>query len=120
MSNNFLWKFLLQVIVISSVYFLLICSKVFALPLKPAIINMLSLTIIFLISGLILFLSLKKGEPIASRFLIMTSVQMLSFLSVETAFIYTNQPDELVYHGLLLFFFQFIAQTFFLIRIQKK
>lgn len=69
---------------------------------------------------MILFISLKDYESFVGRFLIMTTVQMLSFLSVEIAFIYTNQPDELVYHGLIFFFSQFVAQTYFLIRIQKK
>ncbi len=120
MNNNFLLKFLLQVVIISSVYFFLIWSGVFTLSLNIAFVNAFSLTFIFLISGFILFFSLKKEEPIATRFLIMTAVQMLSFLSVETAFIYTKQSVELVYHGLILFFLQFLAQTTFLIRIQKK
>ena len=120
MKNRFLRDILFQVVVISCLYFVLAYFELFHLSFRKAMVNLFSLTFVFIMSGLILFLNLKKDEPIAGRFLIMTTVQMLSFLSIETAFIYTDQPVEIVYHGLIFFFAQFIFQTIFLVRIQKK
>jgi hypothetical protein len=67
-----------------------------------------------------LFFKLPDKEPIAGRFLIMTGVQLISILSLELAYIYTNQSIELILHGLFFSFVHFILQTIFLVRIQKN
>jgi len=120
MNNKFLLKFLFQTILISLIYFALCAFRLFKLNLQLATTNLFSITFIFALSGFILFFRLPDKEPIASRFLIMTGVQLISLLSLELAYIYTNQTVELILHCLTLSLIQFLFQTYFLVRIQKK
>jgi hypothetical protein len=57
------------------------------------------------------FKTSNKPEEFVSRYLIMTTVQLLSFLSIITAIIYTDKPRILVYHTLFLFLILLIFQT---------
>lgn len=59
---------------------------------------------IFTLSVFILHLNLsKKPEEFVMRYLVMTTVQMLSFLAIVSAFVYTGKPTVIVYHSLSLF-----------------
>lgn len=120
MNKKFLLKFLFQTSLISLIYFSLCAFGLFKLNLRLATTNLVSTSFIFALSGFILFFRLPDKEPIAGRFLIMTGVQLISILSLELAYIYTNQSIELILHGLFFSLVQFILQTVFLVRIQKN
>jgi hypothetical protein len=119
MNKKFLLKFLFQISLISLIYLTLWAFGLFKLNLRLAATNFVSITFIFIFSGFILFYKLPDDEPIANRFLIMTGVQLISILSLELAYIYTNQSNDLILHGLFFSLVQFIFQTVFLVRIQK-
>ena len=72
---------------------------------------------IFTLSVFILHFNISnKPEEFVSRYLIMTTVQILSFLSLITALIYTGKPRIIVFHTLFLFLILLIFQTISLIR----
>lgn len=119
MNKKFLLRFLFQTSLISLIYFSLWAFGLFKLNLRLATTNLVSTSFIFVLSGFILFFRLPDKEPIAGRFLIMTGVQLISILSLELAYIYSNQSIELILHGLFFSLVQFIFQTIFLVRIQK-
>ena len=64
----------------------------------------------------------KKVDPQADTFrlLIMITVQLLSFLSVCLALIYTNQSNNLVLHLLGLALTLIVVQTVFIVRRLKS
>ena len=57
-----------------------------------------------------------KPEEFVSRYLIMTTLQLLSFLAIITALIYTGKPRVIVFHTLFLFLTLLVFQTLSLIR----
>jgi len=120
MNKKFLLKFLFQTFLISVIYFTIYSLGLFNLNIRLVAANLFSITFIFVLSGFILFFRLLDTEPIAGRFLIMTSAQLISILSLELAYIYTDQSIELIMHGLFFSFVHFIFQTVFLVRIQKN
>lgn len=59
---------------------------------------------IFTISVLIMQIArTNKPEEFVFRYLTMTTVQMLSFLAIVTAFVFTKKPTVVVFHSLALF-----------------
>jgi hypothetical protein len=75
---------------------------------------------IALIGLLILFIK-KEKDPQADTFrlLIMITFQLLSFLSICLALIYTNQPNSLVLHELGMALTMIIVQTVYLAKRLK-
>ena len=120
MNRKFLFQFLFQTILISGLYALLYSLKFIQLETNLFLTNLFSVTFIFILSGMILFINLPDEKPIAERFLVMTMVQLLSILSLELAYIYTNQSLGLILHGLFFSLIHFLFQTMFLLRIQKS
>ena len=120
MNRKFLLQFLFQTILISGLYALLYSLKFIQLETNLFLTNLFSVTFIFILSGMILFINLPDEKPIAERFLVMTMVQLLSILSLELAFKYSNQSIKLILHGLILSLIHFLFQTIFLVRIQKS
>jgi hypothetical protein len=72
--------------------------------------------------GLLILYAKKKADPQADTFrlLIMITVQLLSFLSVCLALIYTNQSNALVLHLLGLAMTLIVVQTVFIVRRLKS
>lgn len=72
--------------------------------------------------GLLILYGKKKANPQADTFrlLIMITVQLLSFLSVCLALIYTNQSNALVLHLLGLATTLIVVQTVFIVRRLKS
>lgn len=72
--------------------------------------------------GLCILYFKKNPDPQASTFrlLILITVQLLSFLSVSLALIYTNQPDTLALHLLALALLFIVVQTTFLVKKLKS
>ena len=120
MNRKFLFQFLFQTILISGLYALLYSLKFIQLETNLFLTNLFSVTFIFILSGMILFINLPDEKPIAERFLVMTMVQLLSILSLELAFKYSNQSIKLILHGLIFSLIHFLFQTIFLVRIQKS
>jgi hypothetical protein len=119
-NRKLLIKFLSQTGLISLIYGLFCAFNLFKVDSFFVLINLFFVTLIFIVSGFILFYRLPDHEPIAWRFLIMTMIQLLSILSLELAFVYTNQSVELILHGLFFSLIHFLFQTIFLVRIQKR
>jgi drug/metabolite transporter (DMT)-like permease len=72
--------------------------------------------------GLLILYAKKEVDPQADTFrlLIMITVQLLSFLSVCLALIYTNQSNNLVLHLLGLALTLIVVQTVFIVRRLKS
>ena len=72
--------------------------------------------------GLLILYAKKEVDPQAYTFrlLIMITVQLLSFLSVCLALIYTNQSNNLVLHLLGLALTLIVVQTVFIVRRLKS
>jgi hypothetical protein len=72
--------------------------------------------------GLLILYAKKEADPQADTFrlLIMITVQLLSFLSVCLALIYTNQSNNLVLHLLGLALTLIVVQTVFIVRRLKS
>ena len=76
---------------------------------------------IFTISVLIIQVGrTNKPEEFVFRYLIMTSVQMLSFLAIVTAFVVTKKPDIVVFHSLALFGVLLVFQSIGLLIFKDK
>jgi len=76
---------------------------------------------IFTISVLIMHLGrTQKPEEFVFRYLTMTTVQMLSFLAIVTAFIVTKKPTITVYHSLALFGVLLVFQSAGLLIFKEK
>jgi hypothetical protein len=120
MNRTMLIRFLVQTILISTIYGLVYSFGLYKLAFNLFITNLISVTFIFVVSGFILFFKLPEQKPIVERFLIMTMIQMLSILSLELAYIYSNQSLVLILNGLVFSLIHFLFQTIFLVRIQKN
>ena len=66
--------------------------------------------------GLLILYVKKEADAQADTFrlLIMITVQLLSFLSICLALIYTNQPNQLVIHLLALALAMIVVQTIYI------
>jgi hypothetical protein len=76
---------------------------------------------IALVGLLILFVK-KEKDPQADTFrlLILITVQLLSFMSICMALVYTNQPDAIVLHLLAIALVMITAQTIYLAKRLKS
>jgi hypothetical protein len=71
---------------------------------------------IFTISVLIMQVGKRnKPEEFVFRYLSMTTVQILCFLAIVTALIFTKKPNVIVYHNLSLFTILLVSQSIGLI-----
>lgn len=102
------------------VFLILALVGVFQLPLKQlSSIQFISLLLVLISAG-ILFIN-NNGDPAAQtfRFLITSVTQLLGYLSVSLALIYTDQSVELVLYLLGLSLGVLILQTSYLVRRLK-
>ena len=76
---------------------------------------------IFTISVLIMHVGrTNKPEEFVFRYLTMTTVQMLYFLAIVTAFVFTKKPDVVVFHSLALFGISLVFQSIGLLLFKSK
>jgi uncharacterized membrane protein YwaF len=61
-----------------------------------------------------------KPEEFVFRYLTMTTVQMLSFLAIVTAFVVTKKPNVVVFHSLALFGVLLVFQSIGLLLFKSK
>lgn len=114
------WSYLATLSSVHFVFIILQLSAIFDLPLNQMfIIQMTSLVIVFISSG-VLFVK-NNNEPVAQAFriLIITVTQLLGYLSACLALIYTDQSTEMVLYLLALALSVLILQTSYLVRRLK-
>ncbi|MFM1946917.1 MAG: hypothetical protein RL207_1200 [Bacteroidota bacterium] len=72
--------------------------------------------------GLLILLVKKEKDPQADTFrlLILITVQLLSFMSICMALVYTNQSDAIVLHLLAIALVMITAQTIYLAKRLKS
>lgn len=101
-------------------FVLLSVFGVFQLNLNQALAAQLSSFFIVLISSAILFFN-NKGNPHAFtlRLLILTTTQLLGYLSILLALIYTNQAEAFIFYLLGLALSVLIIQTSYIVRRLK-
>lgn len=114
------WSYLATLLAVHLVFLILALVGVFQLPLKQLLsIQFISLLLVLISAG-ILFIK-NNGDPTAQtfRFLIVSVTQLLCYLSVSLALIYTDQSVELVLYLLGLSLGVLILQTSYLVRRLK-
>jgi len=103
------------------IYLILVHSLLLKIELYLGNFAALSMLFIFTVSVLIMNIgSDTKPESFVFRYLTMTTVQMLSFLAIVTAFIFTKKPTIIVFHSLALFGVLLVFQSAGLLLFKKK
>lgn len=79
--------------------------------------------ILFLVGTLIIAPGIDKGsESFVQRFFILTTIQMMTFLFMVVALVYSHFPEAktVVMHMLILMLFYLMTQSFLLVRFSKN
>lgn len=101
-------------------FVLLAFLHIFKLSLNQVLLAQLSSLFIVLVSAAILFLKNNGNQSAFTfRLLILTTTQMLGYLSVLLAFIYTNQANAFVFYLLGLALSVLVIQTSYIVRRLK-
>ncbi len=114
------WSYLLSMLSIHVVFALLDFIGIFKLTQRELFIAQFSSSFIILISAAILFFQ-NNGNPedFTLRLLVLTTTQMLGYLSVLLALIYTNQPIYFIFYLLGLSLAVLVIQTSYIVRRLK-
>ena len=114
------WSYLARLMAVHFVFVVLYLTSVFELPFGQMFAVQCASILLVLISAAILFVK-NNGDPAAQtfRFLIISVTQLLGYLSVSLALIYTDQTTELVLYLLSLSLSVLILQTSYLVRRLK-
>lgn len=116
-------RFVPLVVLLLVVHILLVYLNVFPFNFRLTLISDFALLFIFLLGVPIVSVGLKKKEEggFVGSFLILTTVQMLSTLSVLGAFVYTQVPQfrEISLQLISVFIILLIVQSIFLIKLVK-
>ncbi|MEN9743612.1 MAG: hypothetical protein RLZZ65_1417 [Bacteroidota bacterium] len=101
-------------------FLILAFIDLFQLNTQQLIASQLGSALIMLLSVAILFFRHNGNQAAFTfRFLILTTVQMLGYLSILLAFIYTNQDTVTVFYLLALALAILVIQTSYLVRRLK-
>ncbi len=104
MNSKLLIKHWLLIFLPTAIYLLLNQLHLFSIELFLSNFAAGANLFIFTISVLIMQIGrTNKPEEFVFRYLTMTTVQMLSFLAIVTAFVFTKKPNVVVFHSLALF-----------------
>jgi hypothetical protein len=104
MNSKLLLKHWLLIFIPTAIYVLLNQIHLFSIELFLSNFAAGANLFIFTISVLIMQIGrANKPEEFVFRYLTMTTVQMLSFLAIVTAFVFTKKPNVVVFHSLALF-----------------
>lgn len=117
-SKRFAMRMVPAVLLIVLIHFVLVKCNVFVVAERIAILMELVLSILFLMGTVIIAPSFKKdSDQLVGRFMILTTVQLLSILALFGAFIYVKIPDfrTAVFHSLGLFLILMIVQSVLLV-----
>lgn len=110
-------RFLSYTLIVIGLHFTLISADVLKGAIKIAIVVDLLLIFLGIIGALILYTNDQNRESLAQRFIALTTVQMIGFLSVIAAFIYAKIDDVKywAFTALLLFLSMLTVQTLLLL-----
>lgn len=114
------WSYFATILSVHVVFIILNLTSVFKLPLAKVFAIQLASVLIMLLSAGILFVK-NNGDALAQtfRFLILMVTQMLGYLSISLALIYTDQQLTLVLYLLGLSMSVLALQTSYLVRRLK-
>ncbi|MEN9973097.1 MAG: hypothetical protein RIS20_1444 [Bacteroidota bacterium] len=120
MMNKSAYRLGLVYLLIFGIFYLFTLSRWSMLSNTNALFCIGTSGFIALLGLLILFVK-KEKDPQADTFrlLIMITVQLVSFLSICLALIYTNQPNALVIHLLGMALTMITVQTIYLVKRLK-
>jgi hypothetical protein len=120
MMNKSAYRLGLVYLLIFGIFYLFTLSRWSMLSNRNALFCIGTSGFIALLGLLILFVK-KEKDPQADTFrlLIMITVQLVSFLSICLALIYTNQPNALVIHLLGMALTMITVQTIYLVKRLK-
>ncbi len=113
-------SYLLSMLAIHGAFAILALLEIFKISSSHLLLAQLSSFFIILVSAAILFLK-NTGDQSAFTFrlLILMTTQMLGYLSILLAFIYTNQATQFVLYMLGLALSVLVIQTSYLVRRLK-
>ncbi len=121
--KSYTTRFVPLVVLLLVVHILLVYLNVFPFNFRLTLISDFALLFIFSLGVPIVSVGLKKKEEggFVGSFLILTTVQMLSALSVLGAFVYTQVPQfrEISLQLISVFIILLIVQSIFLIKLVK-
>lgn len=121
--KSYATRFVPMVVLLLGVHLLLVYLNVFPFNFRLTLISDFALLFIFLLGVPIVSVGLKKKEEggFVGSFLILTTIQMLSTLSVLGAFVYTKVPQfrEISLQLISVFIILLIVQSIFLIKLVK-
>lgn len=114
------WSYLATILTVHLVFIILNLTSVFKLPFAKVFAVQLASVLLMLLSAGILFIK-NNGDALAQtfRFLILMVTQMLGYLSISLALIYTEQELALVLYLLGLSMSILAIQTSYLVRRLK-
>jgi hypothetical protein len=105
---------------IHGAFAILALLSIFKINSTQLLLAQLSSLFIFLVSAAILFLKNNGNQSAFTfRLLILMTTQMLGYLSILLAFIYTNQAAQFVFYMLGLALSVLVIQTSYLVRRLK-
>jgi hypothetical protein len=122
-ARYFSSRFLSFLLIILTLYYLIVKTGFFTLSLTNAIFIIIALSIIFNLGLLIIAPGLNKtAENFVMRFMILTTVQMLSVLSIILVMVYLDCANARVmgFHLISLFCLILAIQSGLLIRINSN
>ena len=120
MNSKLLIKQWLLIFIPTAIYVLLNQIHLFSIELFLSNFAAGANLFIFTISVLIMQIGrTNKPEEFVFRYLTMTTVQMLSFLAIVTAFVFTKKPNVVVFHSLTLFCVLLVFQSIGLLLVKK-
>ncbi len=121
MNSKVLIKHWVLILIPTVIYVILNHFRLFSIELFLSNFAAGANLFIFTISVLIMqFGRTNKPEEFVFRYLTMTTVQMLSFLAIVTAFVVTKKPDIVVFHSLALFGVLLVFQSIGLLIFKDK
>ncbi|NBW72518.1 MAG: hypothetical protein EBR24_07000 [Flavobacteriia bacterium] len=107
--------------IIASLFFLIIELDLTPLSRYDGLLISLLVLIIYLISSLSFFiLPSNRPEFFASRFLLMFSLQIITFLTSVAIFVFVKNETRLLLYFLFLFLSAMLIQTAILLRVLNK
>lgn len=122
-ARFFAFRFSVILFCILGLYYELVHIQVFHLSQNNVLLNIGALAFIFLLGLIIISPGLNRSpENFVMRFLILTTVQMLSVLSMILALVYTEFEDarNMGFHLIGVFCLLLAIQSVLLIRINLK
>jgi len=112
MTAKIIKRAIIEIVFPSALLIASVASKMLVLPEKMYQLILASNVFIYMLS-LLIFHAGKKHTPetFVFRFLTLTTIQMLAFLSIVTALIYTKQTRTSIFVDLFFFLTLLVLQT---------